>query len=449
MPINTAAHRAPSAGRARLPILIAAWLLIAATALIGSGLPETAHAQAIRGAIPSPTLASNVPGQFVITWATPDPTPTDYRIRWANTDLGFPSYSAANEPERGNEYPLGDINTLTLSNLTPGDSYKIQIRSRYYNADRSVHESSGPWTATATIRVMDEPAEPPQSDDQERTVTPTPMPMDENDDPPPAPTGLTVSRVGHSVLTLTWDDPEDDSITGYRVLRGPDADSLSTLSNTQSDSTSFTDSTVEPDTSYHYAVVALSQDGNSVQSSTLSATTPAAPKSKDPPPQRVGPRQATITNVWTATLTPVDVGGNHIGCNSDNDDDAQRCSTATILSDDDFEHDSTDYTIVGLFLGNGTLTLGLDTNITPATSTLTLVVGTTSFDITNTNSNVRTWTNSGLTWTIGTDVSVKLTESSTTPPIVTKAQTSATGGQIQLGFSKNPKTSNLPPHLCL
>ena len=313
MPINTAAHRAPSAGRARLPILIAAWLLIAATALIGSGLPETAHAQAIRGAIPSPTLASNVPGQFVITWATPDPTPTDYRIRWANTDLGFPSYSAANEPERGNEYPLGDINTLTLSNLTPGDSYKIQIRSRYYNADRSVHESSGPWTSTATQRVMDEPAEPPQSDDQEPTPTPTPTPTPENDDPPAAPTGLTVSRVGHSVLTLTWNDPQDANITGYRILRGTAADSLSTIqADTGSPSKNYTDSTVEPETSYHYAVIAMSTDGNSAQSSAISATTPAAPKKKDPPPERVGPRQSiTATEVpatWSLKPTAINAG---------------------------------------------------------------------------------------------------------------------------------------------
>ena len=303
MPINTAAHRTPSAGRARLPILIAAWLLIAAMALIGSGLPETAHAQAKRGAIPSPTLASNVPGQLVINWATPDPAPTDYRIRWANTDLGFPSYTAANEPERGNEYPLGDVNTLTLSNLTPGDSYKVQIRSRYYNADRSVHESSGPWTATATIRVMDEPAEPPQSDDQERTPTPTPMPMDENDDPPAAPMGLTVSRVGHSVLTLTWNDPQDANITGYRILRGTAADSLSTIqADTGSNGTEYEDDTVAAETTYFYAVLALSAAGNGPQSTILSATTPAAPKSKEQPPRRVGPRQINTSQALVSNL---------------------------------------------------------------------------------------------------------------------------------------------------
>ena len=148
--------------------------------------------------------------------------------------LGFPSYSAANEAERGNEYPLGDVTTLTLNNLAPGDSYKVQIRSRYYNADRSVRESSGPWTATATQRVKDHP--------------------------PAAPTGLTMSPVEHDSLTLNWDDQEGDRITGYRIQREPDGNSLSTIEdNTQSDITSFTDSTVEPETTYHYALLNQSQ----------------------------------------------------------------------------------------------------------------------------------------------------------------------------------------------
>ena len=151
------------------------------------------------------------------------------------------------------------MTTLTLNNLTPGDSYKVQIRSRYYNADRSVHESSGPWTATATQRVKNHP--------------------------PTAPNGLAASQVSHDSLTLTWDDPQDANITGYRVMRGPDAGSLSTLADTQSDSTSFTDSTVEPETTYHYGVLALSQDGDGAQSTT-SVTTPAEPDEtvqNDPP----------------------------------------------------------------------------------------------------------------------------------------------------------------------
>ena len=258
----------PTASRTRLPILIAAWLfIIAATVTMSSGLPGTAQAQAERGAIPSLNLASSEPGQLVITWETPDPAPTDYRLRWAPATGDFLSYKDVNEVERGNLYPLGGVTSLTLNNLTPGDSYKVQMRSRYYNADRSVRESSGPWTNTATQRVKDHP--------------------------PAAPTGLIAARIGHSVLTLTWDDPQDDTITGYRVLRGTEADNLAVInSDTASNATEYEDDTVAPETAYHYAVLARSANGEGTQSDIISATTPAAPKSKEQP-RRSGARQDT------------------------------------------------------------------------------------------------------------------------------------------------------------
>ena len=505
--------------RAKLPFLIAAWMLVAIIALIGSGLTGTTQAQGTSGVIPSINLDSNEAGQLIITWATPEQAPTDYRIRWANTNLGFPSYSAANEPERGNEYPLVDVNTLTLSDLTPGDSYKVQIRSRYYNADRSVRESSGPWTATTTQRVKNHPPAAPTgltaspvehdsltltwNDPQDTNITgyriqrgtdanslhtieantgspstnytditvepettyhyavqalsqdgngsraitsgTTPAEHDDtvqNDPPPAVPTGLTASNVQHDNLTLTWDDPEDDSITGYRVLRGPDADNLSTLENdTESASTSYTDATVEPETTYHYAVVALSVNGDSPQSSSMSTTTPAAPKSKDPPPQRVGARQATTTDVWTATLTPADIATIWKGCRNN-------CNNAAILSDDDFTYDSIDYTIVQLTVRNNPspLLLGLTPQITAADADgLTLVVGSTSFPFANATFAVEnsartvTWSASGLSWIVGTDVAVKITVTNNAPTVANAIpnQTATTGTAFSYRFPAN------------
>ena len=91
---------------AKLPIMIAAWLLVAVIALIGSGLTGNAHAQAGSDVIPSITLDSNQPGQLVITWETPEQAPTDYRVRWANTSLGFPVLQRfQRSTERANVYP--------------------------------------------------------------------------------------------------------------------------------------------------------------------------------------------------------------------------------------------------------------------------------------------------------------------------------------------------------
>ena len=248
-------------------------MVVGVALFIAYGLAGTAQGQAGSGAIPSLTLDSNEPGQLVITWQAPDPAPTDYRIIWANSSLDYLSYKDSNEAERGNVYPAGGVTTLTLNNLTPGDDYKVQLRARYYNADRSVHERSGPWTATATQRVKNHP--------------------------PAEPTGLTAAWVGHDRLTLTWEDPQDANITGYRVLRGPDAGSLSTIeADTGSASTEYTDATVAAETTYFYAVLALSSDGDGPPSSAISATTPAAPPPAEPTgltAARVGHDSLTLT----------------------------------------------------------------------------------------------------------------------------------------------------------
>ena len=109
-------------------------------------------------------------------------------------------------------------------------------------------DGEGEQSDTISINT---PAEPPSAE----------QPV--QNDPPAAPTGLTASRTSHDSLTLTWDDPQDANITGYQVLRGNDAESLSTIvSDTGSASTEYTDATVTAETTYFYAVQALSPDGN-------------------------------------------------------------------------------------------------------------------------------------------------------------------------------------------
>ena len=38
-------------------------------------------------------------------------------------------------------------------------------------------------------------------------------------EPPAKTTGLSATAVSHDTVTLTWDNPQDDSITGYVILR--------------------------------------------------------------------------------------------------------------------------------------------------------------------------------------------------------------------------------------
>ena len=53
--------------------------------------------------------------------------------------------------------------------------------------------------------------EPQQQAEKEEEQGPT--------EPPPAPTGLTGTINGDGTITLSWTTPEDDSVTGYQVLR--------------------------------------------------------------------------------------------------------------------------------------------------------------------------------------------------------------------------------------
>ena len=50
-------------------------------------------------------------------------------------------------------------------------------------------------------------------------ATPEPPPEPEATEPPSAPTNLTATVNDDGSITLSWDTPDDDTITGYEILR--------------------------------------------------------------------------------------------------------------------------------------------------------------------------------------------------------------------------------------
>ena len=207
------------------------------------------------------TLTSPEPGQLVAAWTAPQADHADdYRVSWAKQDQDWPSW----RDEDRNAHPT--TTTHTINGLDHGTDYKVRVRARLEQNTSSPW--SGPWTETATQRVKDHP--------------------------PAAPTGLTASQVSHNSLTLSWDVPQDTGITGYRILRGDDAASLSSMEmDTGNNSTEYTDATVEPETTYRYVILALSPDGDGDQSGAVSATTPAAPQPAEQPVQNDPPGAPT------------------------------------------------------------------------------------------------------------------------------------------------------------
>ena len=105
---------------------------------------------------------------------------------------------------------------------------------------------------------------------------------------PDTPTGLSASVVSHDAVTLAWDDPEDDSITGYVILRRDwaihPAGTFITLTNdTGSADTTYTDETVEPEKRYNYKIKAIDEHGEqSEKSRWVRVNTPAAPQADSP-----------------------------------------------------------------------------------------------------------------------------------------------------------------------
>ena len=98
---------------------------------------------------------------------------------------------------------------------------------------------------------------------------------------PAIPTGLSTEAVAHDTVTLTWDDPNDDSVTGYAVVRwklGYNSSGIVTIApDTGTADTGYTDETVEPETEYIYNIKAINAQGESEKSEPLRVKTPEAP----------------------------------------------------------------------------------------------------------------------------------------------------------------------------
>ena len=114
----------------------------------------------------------------------------------------------------------------------------------------------------------DEPEPPPQEqagDDQQKPQS-----------PPPAPTSLTATVNADGHIVLSWTAPDDDSITGYQVLRRRPGEGESALlvyvADTQSTATTFTDTGVAAGGKHVYRVKAINAAGLSGWSNYVNPT---------------------------------------------------------------------------------------------------------------------------------------------------------------------------------
>ena len=95
-------------------------------------------------------------------------------------------------------------------------------------------------------------------------------------EPPGRPRNLTGTANSDGTVTLSWDAPNDDSVTGYQVLRRRPREGESTLlvhvNDTGSTAAEYTDNDVTPDVGHAYRVKAINAVGLSRQSNFVSVT---------------------------------------------------------------------------------------------------------------------------------------------------------------------------------
>ena len=99
---------------------------------------------------------------------------------------------------------------------------------------------------------------------------------------PDNPRGLDATAT-HDSVTLTWDDPGDDTITGYVILRRVRENDVGgefsvLVADTGTAATTYTDDTVKANTHYTYRIKAINEYGGvSERSRWFHTHTPAAP----------------------------------------------------------------------------------------------------------------------------------------------------------------------------
>ena len=198
---------------------------------------------------------------------------------------------ATGQPTISGTAQVGEMLTADTSGIADADGLvNATYRYQWVAGESDIGEATGSsYTLAAddegkTIKVRVTVTDDAEN---ETTLTSGATAVVAAPEPPAKPTGLS-AVVSHDAVTLAWDDPQDDSITGYVILRRDREIHLvgtfvTITGDTGSAQTTYTDETVEPDKEYVYRIKAINEHGEvSEESDWVRGFTPAAPPTDSP-----------------------------------------------------------------------------------------------------------------------------------------------------------------------
>ena len=227
---------------------------------------------------------------------------TSERSRWVHTETladptGEPPAEPANSEATGvptisGTAQVGETLTADVSDIADPDGLDNASFSYQWLADDAeiagatgssytLGESDKGKTISVRVSFTDD-----AGNEESLTSEATAVAAAETAEPPSKPTGLT-AEASHDSVVLTWEDPGDDSITGYVILRrNRDTNAQGhfdeLVADTGTDATTYTDDTVAAETRYTYRIKAINGAGESERSRWFHVDTPAVPTPAQP-----------------------------------------------------------------------------------------------------------------------------------------------------------------------
>ena len=199
-----------------------------------------------------------------------------------------PNSPATGAPTITGTAQVGETLTADTSGITDADELSnVQYEYQWLADDVDIAGATGltyTLTDSEKSKAIKVAVSFTDDADNEETLTSaaTPVVAAQPTEPPDKPRGLEATTVTHDSVTLTWDDPGDDSITGYVILRrvpgdDPEGHFDVLVADTGTAATTYTDDSVAAETRYTYRIKATNEHGVSERSRWVHIDTPAPP----------------------------------------------------------------------------------------------------------------------------------------------------------------------------